>query len=95
MTWAEEDDIEYNTIVAFKTSYSNMPVYYIFRWEGDAYILQEKHTWHAFDPPVIIHEGELVFPAKFITPMSKTSYWYHKPDEAITVMLKFKKVVMP
>ena len=27
------------------------------------------YTCHAFDPPVIIPEGELVFPDKFITPM--------------------------
>ena len=25
----------------------------------------------------------------------KTSYWYHKPDEAIPVMVKLKQVVMP
>ena len=47
------------------------------------------------DPPVLIPEGELVFPAKFMTPMRKTSYWYHKPDESIPVMVKLKQVVMP
>ena len=50
---------------------------------------------HAFDPPVIIPEGELVCPAKFMTPMIKTSHWYHEPNEAIPVMLKLKQVVMP
>ena len=30
-----------------------------------------------------------------MTPMRKTSYWYHNPDEAILVMLKLKQVVMP
>ena len=30
-----------------------------------------------------------------MTPMRKTSYWYHDPDESIPVMLKLKQVVMP
>ena len=30
-----------------------------------------------------------------MTPMRKTSYWYHKPYEAIPVMVKLKQVVMP
>ena len=30
-----------------------------------------------------------------MTPMRKTSYWYHDPDEEIPVMVKFKQVVMP
>ena len=50
---------------------------------------------HALDPPVIISEGEQVFPAKFMTPMRKTSYWYHYPDEAKPVMLKLKQVLIP
>ena len=29
MTWAESDDIEYNTIGVFQTSDSNTPGYYI------------------------------------------------------------------
>ena len=53
------------------------------------------YTFHAFDPPVIIPEGELVRPAKFITPMRKNSYWHHDTDEAIPVMVKLKQVVMP
>ena len=50
---------------------------------------------HAFDPPVIIPEGELVCPSKFMTPMIKTSHWYHETNEAIPVMVKLKQVVMP
>ena len=30
-----------------------------------------------------------------MTPMIKTSHWYHKPNEAIPVMVKLKKVVTP
>ena len=30
-----------------------------------------------------------------MTPMRKTSYWYHEPDEAIPVMVKLKQFVMP
>ena len=30
-----------------------------------------------------------------MTPMIKTSYWYHDPDEAIPFMVKLKKFVMP
>ena len=30
-----------------------------------------------------------------MTPMRKTSYWYHEPDEEIPVMVKLKQFVMP
>ena len=30
-----------------------------------------------------------------MTPMIKTSYWYHDPDEAIPVMVKLKRVLIP
>ena len=71
MTWAAADDIEYNTIGEFQTSNSNTPVYYIFRWTGNTYTLEEQYTCHAFDPPVIIPEDELVCTAKFMTPARK------------------------
>ena len=58
MNWSEAADIEYNTIGAFQTSNSNTPGYYIIRWTGNAYTLQEQYTCHAFDPPVIIPEGK-------------------------------------
>ena len=95
MAWEATDEIEYNIIGALKTSDSNMPVYYIVRWIGNAYNLQGKQTCHAFDPPVIISEGELACPAKFTNPTRKTSYWYHNKDESIPVMVKLKHVVMP
>ena len=72
MPQAAVDKIEYNTIGEFQTRDSNTPVCYIFQWRGNAYTLQEKYTCHAFDPPVIITEGELVCPAKFMTPTRKT-----------------------
>ena len=68
---------------------------YIVRWTGNAYTLQGKFTFHAFNPPVIIPEGELVCSAKFMTSMRKTSYWYHKLDETILFMVKLKHVLMP
>ena len=71
MTRATADKIEYSNIGAFQTSDSNTPWYYIFQWTGNAYNLQRKYTCHAFDPPVIITEGELVCPAKFIIPTRK------------------------
>ena len=77
MTWEEIENIEYNTIGAFQTRDIKTPGYYIIQWTGNAYTLQEKYTCHEFDPQVIIPEGELVFPAKFMTPVRKTSYWYH------------------
>ena len=95
MTRAAADDIEYNTIGAFQTSDSNTHGYYIVQWTSNAYTLQEKYTCHAFDPPVIIPEGELFFPAKFMTPTRKNSYWYHDKYETIHVIVKLKQVVMP
>ena len=95
MTQTLAHDIKYNTIGVFKTSDSNTPVYYIFWWTGNAYNIQGKYTCHAFNHPVIIPEGGLFFPAKFMTPMRKTLYWYHELYEAIPVMVKFKKIVMP
>ena len=74
MNWAAADKIEYNNIAAFQTSDSSTPGYYIVRQTGNAYTLQEKYTCHAFDTPVLIPEGELVCPAKFMTTMRKTSY---------------------
>ena len=71
-----------------------MNVYYIVLWTGNVYNLQEQYTCHAFDPPVIIPEDELVFPAMFMTPIRKTSYWYHDLDKAIPVMVKLKQVLM-
>ena len=41
MTWAEADEIEYNTIGVFQTSDSNTLGYYIVRWIGNKYNLQE------------------------------------------------------
>ena len=95
MTWAAADEIEYITIGEFQTSDSYTPVYYIVRWKCNAYTLKKKYTCHAFDPTILIPEGELVCTAKFMTPMRKTSYWYHNPDEAIPVMVKLKQVVIP
>ena len=91
MTREAAEKIEYNNIGSFQTSDSNTPGYYIVQLTGNAYTLQGKYTCHAFNPPVIIPEVELVCSAKFMTPMRKTSYWYHEPDEAIPGMVKFKK----
>ena len=74
MTQAATEEIEYNTMGAFQTSDCNTHVYYIVKWISNAYNLQEKYKCHAFDPPVIITEGELLCPAKFMTPMIKTSH---------------------
>ena len=71
MTWASEEAIGYNAIGSFQTNKSNTPRYYIIQWKGNAYTLQEQYICHTFDPPVIITEGELVYTAKFMTPMRK------------------------
>ena len=74
ITWEVAYKIEYNTIGEFKKSDSNKPGYYIVWWTVNTYTLQEKYTCHLFNPPFIITEGELFFPANFMTPMRKTSY---------------------
>ena len=94
MNRAAAYQIEYNAIGAFKTSDSNTPGYYIVQCKVNSYTLQGKYTCHAFNPPVIIPEGKIVCPDKFMTPMRKTSYFYHDLDEAIPVMVKFKQVFM-
>ena len=71
MTQAAADDLEYNTMGEFQNSDCNRHGYYIVKWIGNAYTLQEKYICHAFNPPVIISEGELVCPAKFMTQMKK------------------------
>ena len=71
MTQAAADEIEYNTMGEFQNSDCNTHGYYIVKWTGNAYTLQEKYKYHAFYPPVIIPEGELVCPANFMTPMIK------------------------
>ena len=79
----------------FQTSNCNTHGFYIVKWTGNAYTLQEIYKCHAFVPPVIIPEGVLVCPAKFMNPMIKTSHWYHEPNESIPVIVKLKQVVMP
>ena len=71
MTQAAADKIEYNTMGKFKTSDCNTHGYYIVKCTGNAYTLHGKYKCHAFNPPLIIPEGELVCPAKFMTPMKK------------------------
>ena len=95
MPLAAADNIEYNTIGEFQTIDSNTHGYYIVKWAGNAYTLQKKYKCHAFDPPVIIPEGELVCPAKFMNPMRKTPNWYNDPDESIYIMVKLKQFVKP
>ena len=92
ITWAAAYKIENNTIGACQTSDSNTPGYYIFQWTGNAYTLQEQFTCHSFDPTIIIPKGELFFPSKVLTPMSRSSNWYHEPDEPIPFMAKLKKL---
>ena len=58
MTQAAADEIEYNTMGAFQTSDKNTHGYYIIKLTGNAYTLQEKYKFHAFNPPVIIPEGD-------------------------------------
>ena len=62
---------------------------------GNAYTLQEIYIYHAFNPLVIIPEGELVYTEKFFTSTRKTSYWYHDPDLVIPIIVKLQQVVMP
>ena len=83
MTQEAADQIAYNTMGEFQTSDFNTHVYYIVKQTGNAYTLQGKYKCHAFDPPGIIPEGELVCPAKFMTPIIKTFHWYHEPNESI------------
>ena len=61
MTQAVADNIEYNTMGAFQTSdKKNTHGYYIVKWTGNAYTLQEIYKYHAFDSPVIDLCGHLV-----------------------------------
>ena len=69
MNHAAADEIEYNNMGAFQTSDCNTHGYYIFKWTGNAYTLQEIYKCHAFNHPVIIPKGELVCPYKFMNPM--------------------------
>ena len=84
-----------NIIGAFQSIRNNTLGYYIVLCTGNAYTLQEQYTCHAFDPTIIIPKGKLVYPAKFMTTMKKSSYCYHYPDRAIPSMVKWKQVVMP
>ena len=42
ITQAAADEIEYNTMGAFQTSYCNTHGCYIVKWKGNAYTLQEN-----------------------------------------------------
>ena len=43
MTQAVAEEIEYSTMIAFQTSEKNTHGYYIVKWTGNAYTLQEKY----------------------------------------------------
>ena len=45
---------------SFQTSDKNTHGYYIVKWTGNAYTLQEKYKCHALNPPVIIPEVDLM-----------------------------------
>ena len=47
MNQAAADKIEYNTMGAFQTSDKNTHEYYIVKWTGNEYTLQEKYKCHA------------------------------------------------
>ena len=86
--WLAQQQTIFNTI----TSNINTPRYYIVWWTGNVYNLQDNYKFHALDHPVIIPEGELFCPAECMTPMRKTSYWYHDRNEKIPVMVKLNKL---
>jgi hypothetical protein len=94
MTQVSAEEIEEGLFGAFQTSDTQTLGYYIVQWTGNPYTLQEQYECDAFNPPVIIPTGELVCKAKFWTPLSKKSHWYHEPDEDLFVMVKVKQVVM-
>jgi len=95
-TWAVADQIDSGAFGAFQTTdTSHTNGYYIVQWIGNAYTLQERHLCHAFDPPNVIEEGELVCRAKFWTTTSKGSLWYYEPPNDILVMVRLKQVLMP
>ena len=94
MTQVSSEEIEEGLFGAFETSDSQTQGYYIVQWLGNPYTLQEQYACHAFDPPVLIPTGELVCEAKFWTPMSTKTHWYHEPDIDLHVMVKVKQVVM-
>ena len=71
MTQAAEAEIEYSTMGAFQTSKCYTHAYYIVKWTGNVHTLQGKYKRNTFNPPVIIPEGELVRPTKFMTSMIK------------------------
>jgi hypothetical protein len=95
-TWTNAEQIECGAFGAFQTmDTSNTSGYYIVQWMGNPYTLQERHVCHAFDPPNILEEGELVCEAKFWTTTSKGSLWYYEPPNDILVMVRLKQVLMP
>eukprot|EP00978_Attheya_sp_CCMP212_P009286 scaffold21956_cov70-Attheya_sp.AAC.2 len=95
-TTKEEMQEMHETVLMGMTQTSDKETlgYYIVQWTGIPYTLQEQYECNAFNPPVLIPTGELVCEAKFWTPMSKCTHWYHEPDEDLFVMVKVKQVVM-
>jgi hypothetical protein len=94
MTQVSSEEIQTGSFGAFQTSDKQTLGYYIVQWTGNPYTLQEQYECNAFNPPVLIPTGELVCEAKFWTPMSKGTNWYHEPDDDLFVMVKVKQVVM-
>jgi hypothetical protein len=94
MTQVSSEEIFEGSFGAFQTSDKQTLGYYIVQWTGIPYTLQDQYECNAFNPPVLIPQGDLVCEAKFWTPMSKGTHWYHEPDDDLFVMVKIKQVVM-
>ena len=64
--------------------------YYIVRWTGEPYILQERVVFTEYEPPMILEPGELVCDAEYLNAVGNSKYWYTHPvdEEGKRVSLK-------
>ena len=95
MTQAAADEIGYNTMGGFQTSNCNTHGYYIGKWTGNANTIQEKYKCHAFNPPVIIPEGGLFCPSKFMTLILKNLPLVSRDKRSNPCHGEVKQVFMP
>ena len=55
--------------------------FYVVRWTGLPYTLEEEIPLHEYDPPITIKEGEIACDASHFINIPHAKYWYNHPKK--------------
>ena len=75
-------------IGAFSTDDPDADGYYVVKWIGEPFSLEEACTLDSFDPPQNFKRGELVVYATYFNKVERAPFWYTPMDTSDTVLIK-------